>query len=70
MKGTFVEDLLDTGASGDQRTRWPRIPDRQPRACVRRDALRARSEDLQYLEIRVGGQIMFGSSAPGEIDPR
>ncbi len=69
VKGTFVEDLLDTVRAGINVHGGLEYPIGN-RVRVYGATRYELVEDLQYLEIRVGGQIMFGSSAPGEIDPR
>jgi len=65
ISGTFVEDLLDSVKAGLNFHAGLEYP--------MRDILRlyglARYEilgDLRYPELRLGGQIMVGSSAPGE----
>ncbi|HSM61799.1 MAG TPA: hypothetical protein VK849_13415 [Longimicrobiales bacterium] len=64
INGTFVEDLLDSVSAGfnlhagvEYPTEWFR-----PYLTGRYEV----HGDLQYFEIRVGGQVMFGASAPGE----
>lgn len=69
IQGTFVEDLLDSVTAGFNLHGGLEYP--------LRDALRlygvTRYEvlgDLQYLELRVGLQFMFGPASPGEPGTR
>jgi hypothetical protein len=64
INGTFVEDLLDSVTAGFNLHAGLEYPmDRfRPYAAGRYEI----QGDLQYFEIRLGGQIMFGPSAPGE----
>jgi hypothetical protein len=64
ISGTFVEDLLDSAKAGFNVHLGLEIPWERFRlySVGRFDVL----EDLNYLELRVGGQIMTGPSAPGE----
>ncbi len=64
IDGTFVEDLLDSVTAGFNLHSGLEIPMGRLRPY-----LMGRYEvtgDVQYLEIRIGGQLMFGASAPGE----
>lgn len=65
VDGTFVEDLLDSVTAGLNAHAGVEYP------VARRLRLygQARYEvmgDLRYTQIRLGGQIMIGASAPGE----
>jgi hypothetical protein len=64
ITGTFVEDLLDSVTAGFNLHAGLEYPmDRfRPYAAGRYEI----QGDLQYFEIRLGGQVMFGPSAPGE----
>jgi hypothetical protein len=65
ISGTFVEDLLDRVAAGlnfHAGLEYP-VSDLFRLYGVGRYEL---MEDLRYTELRVGGQIMVGASAPGE----
>jgi hypothetical protein len=64
ISGTFVEDLLDTAKAGFNFHVGLEVPWERFRlySVGRFDVL----EDLHYFEVRVGGQIMTGPSAPGE----
>lgn len=65
VSGTFVEDLLDAVRAGinlQAGLEFPFTDHFRLYGGGRYEVL----GDLQYLEIRVGGQIMFASPAPGE----
>ena len=69
INGTFIEDLLDTVRPGVNvhagleypLWRWARL------YWQGRYEL---TDDLRYFNIRGGLQLMFGSVAPGELEPR
>ncbi len=66
---TFVEDLLDSVSAGFN-VHWglefPIHPNFRFYGLSRYEI----QQDLRYLEIRFGGQFMFGSPAPGEEESR
>lgn len=66
INGTFVEDLLDSVTAGVNIHAGVEYP------VARRLRLSGQGRyevlgDLQYFEIRLGGQIMMGDPAPGEV---
>lgn len=66
IEGTFVEDLLDSVTAGFNLhggLEYPVGDHFRLYGSTRYEIL----GDLQYLELRVGGQIMFGRSNPGEV---
>lgn len=65
ITGTFVEDLLDSWTVGVNVHGGAEVPmsDQLRLYAVARYHL---LEDLRAFEIRVGGQIMFGETLPGE----
>lgn len=65
IDGTFVEDLLDSVTAGFNLHAGLEYP------VMRQFRLYGQGRyevmgDLQYAQVRVGGQFMFGSPAPGE----
>jgi hypothetical protein len=65
INDTFVEDLLDSVSAGlnvHWGLEWPIHHNFRFYGLSRYEL----QEDLRYLELRVGGQFMFGSPAPGE----
>lgn len=64
IDGTFVEDLLDGVRAGANLHAGLEYPVGRGRlyTLTRFEVL----GDFQYLELRFGGQLMFGASAPGE----
>jgi len=65
INDTFVEDLLDSVSAGINvhwGLEWPIHHNFRFYGLSRYEL----QEDLRYLELRVGGQFMFGSPAPGE----
>ncbi len=65
ISGTFVEDLLDSVSAGinfHTGLEYPMSDRFRLYGLGRYEIL----EDLRYLEVRVGGQIMVGQSAAGE----
>lgn len=65
---TFVEDLLDTvtaGANVHAGVEYPVASRLRLFGLSRFEVL----ENFQYLELRLGGQIMIGAPAPGEARP-
>ena len=69
IEETFVEDLLDSVTAGFNLHGGLEYPagDRfRLYGSTRYEIL----GDLQYLELRLGGQIMFGPSSPGEVHQR
>lgn len=66
IDGTFVEDLLDSLAAGFNVHTGLEYPVSE-RLRVYGAARYELMGDLRYLEFRLGTQIMFGPSAPGEI---
>ena len=69
VNGTFVEDLLDTVRAGINVHGGLEYPIGS-RARVYGQTRYELVEDVQYLELRAGGQIMFGGAVPGEIERR
>ena len=69
INDTFVEDLLDSVSAGFN-VHWglefPIHPNFRFYGLTRYEI----QQDLRYLEIRFGGQFMFGSPAPGEEESR
>jgi hypothetical protein len=65
ISGTFVEDLLDSARAGVNAQLGIEYP--WERFRVFGEARYELLEDLNYFELRIGGQIMFGPSAPGEL---
>lgn len=69
INDTFVEDLLDSVSAGFN-VHWglefPIHPNFRFYGLSRYEI----QQDLRYLEIRFGGQFMFGSPAPGEEESR
>jgi hypothetical protein len=66
VEGTFIEDLLDTvtaGANVHLGLEYP-VGGRFRLYGLSRLEM---AETFQYLELRFGGQLMFGSAAPGEV---
>jgi hypothetical protein len=63
---TFVEDLLDSVAAGFNAHAGVEYPMNE-RLRLYGAARYELMGDLRYLELRVGTQIMFGPSAPGEV---
>lgn len=65
IAGTFVEDLLDSARAGFNLHLGVEYPWDEVRlyGMGRFETL----EDLNYFELRIGGQIMVGPSAPGEV---
>jgi hypothetical protein len=68
ITGTFVEDLLDSVTAGFNLHAGLEVPMNRfrPYASGRYEV----HGDLRYFELRVGGQLMFGPSAPGEETSR
>lgn len=64
IRGTFVEDLLDSARAGFNLHVGVEAPWEPVRlyGTGRLETL----EDLNYVELRIGGQFMVGPSAPGE----
>jgi len=65
VNGTFVEDLLDSVTAGFNVHAGVEYP------VARRFRLYGQGRyevmgDLRYTQLRLGGQIMIGASAPGE----
>jgi len=69
ISGTFVEDLLDSVAAGINLHAGLEYP---LSSFVRLYGLGRYElmEDLRYMEVRMGAQIMVGPSAPGETGSR
>lgn len=65
IDGTFVDDLLDSVRAGLNVHAGLELPVRD-RFRVVGEARYEWLEDLRYLQLRVGGQLMFGALAPGE----
>jgi hypothetical protein len=63
---TFVEDLLDSVAAGFNAHAGLEYPVNE-RLRVYGVARYELLGDLRYMELRLGTQIMFGPSAPGEV---
>ncbi|MEJ2203726.1 MAG: hypothetical protein P8170_06425 [Gemmatimonadota bacterium] len=66
INGTFVEDLLDSVTAGLNLHTGVEVPVGQ-RVRVLGQARYEVMGDLQYFEIRLGGLIMTGNPAPGEV---
>lgn len=69
IRGTFVEDLLDSVTAGFNvhgGLEYPLSDGFRVYGTTRYEIL----GDLQYLELRAGLQFMFGPAAPGEVRPR
>ena len=66
IDGTFVEDLLDSLAAGFNLHTGIEVPVGD-RLRLYGTARYEMTGDLRYLEFRVGSQVMFGPSAPGEL---
>lgn len=65
IRGTFVEDLLDSARAGFNLHAGLEYPlDRFRLYGVTRFEM---IEDLSYFEVRIGGQFMFGPSMPDEV---
>jgi len=64
IRGTFVEDLLDSANPGINVHTGIEYP--WERFRLHAEGRFELLEDLNYFELRVGGQIMVGPSAPGE----
>ncbi len=66
VDGTFVEDLLDTVNAGANLHGGLEVP---VGSRVRIYGLTRVEllEDVQYVEFRIGGQLMFGPAVPGEL---
>lgn len=66
IEGTFVEDLLDRLSPGLSAHAGVELPlDRFRLYGVARSEI---LEDLSYLELRVGGQLMIGTPRPGQTE--
>lgn len=66
IQGTFIEDLLDSVTAGFNvhgGLEYPFTDQLRLYGATRYEIL----GDLQYLELRMGLQFMFGPSAPGEV---
>jgi hypothetical protein len=66
INGTFVEDLLDSVTAGVNIHAGVEYPVAQRLRLTGQGRYEVLG-DLQYFEIRLGGQIMTGSPAPGEV---
>lgn len=66
IEDTFVEDLLDSVTAGFNAHGGLEYPINE-RFRVYGTARGELLGDLQYFELRIGGQVMFGPSAPGEL---
>tara|TARA_B100000405_G_scaffold99245_1_gene69085 strand:- start:2831 stop:3280 length:450 start_codon:yes stop_codon:yes gene_type:complete len=65
IRGTFVEDLLDSVEAGFNLhvgTEYPVTDDMRFYANGRYEVM----PDLQYLQVRLGWQVMWGPNVPGE----
>jgi hypothetical protein len=66
VSGTFVEDLLDTADAGLNVHGGLEAP-LSDRFRLWVEARFELLQDVRYGELRVGGQILWGPSAPGEL---
>lgn len=66
IRGTFVEDLLDSVTAGFNLHGGLEKPLSEQLRIYGMTRLEMQ-DDLQYLELRAGVQFMFGPAAPGEV---